>query len=150
MRVLILVLFTVILLAGCGSETRYQDTSGKTITQTSLKGHWVVINYWAPWCHSCIEEIPELNRFSKNHSNIQMLGVDYDGATGERLNKAIAMMGINYPVLTANPQADWQLDKVSVLPTTFVINPEGNVVKTIVGPTRSKDLAQIVTTNPTL
>ena len=43
-----------------------KDVTGHSIPFDSLKGKWVVINYWASWCQPCVNEIKDLNRFYKN------------------------------------------------------------------------------------
>ena len=39
---------------------------------SELKGQWVMINYWADWCPSCIKEMPELVAFDRANNDVQV------------------------------------------------------------------------------
>src|SRR3546814_4970590 len=41
---------------------------GKTLSLASLKGRWVLINFWASWCAPCIDELPNLVRAQDEYS----------------------------------------------------------------------------------
>jgi thiol-disulfide isomerase/thioredoxin len=127
-------------------ETVFYDTNGKTVQLSLLRGKWVVINYWAGWCGACRQEIPELNQFYKKikDTNIVFYGVDYDDLAPAQLEAAIESSGIQYPILTSDPGSEWNLDNVDAIPTTFIINPEGRVVKGITGTTTEDDLLNTI------
>ena len=112
MRITCLALL-MLLLAGCQPPATPVNNAALL---ESLRGQWVVINYWAKWCKPCIEEIPELNELDHLHDDITVLGVNYDGATGEDLAELLGQ------------------PRPSVLPTTFIINPAGELVHSLVGP----------------
>jgi thiol-disulfide isomerase/thioredoxin len=94
----------------------------------------VVINYWAKWCKPCIEEIPELNELDHLHDDITVLGVNYDGATGEDLATQLRDLNVAFPTLDEDPAELLGQPRPSVLPTTLIINPEGELVHSLVGP----------------
>jgi thiol-disulfide isomerase/thioredoxin len=122
-----------------------EDTNGQITTTLKNNHKWLVINYWAHWCESCYKEIPELNSFNQNKpANVLMLGSNYDKLVGEDLEMARKKMRIAYPALLDDPASLWQIDSLSVLPVTVVINPQGEVVKKIIGPTTAKKLLQII------
>jgi thiol-disulfide isomerase/thioredoxin len=128
------------------NSTDFQDTNGHAVTLALLKGKWVIVNYWAAWCESCIKEIPELNRFDKAHGNdVVMVGVNFDQLPVDTLQKAIKTAGIAFPVLTQDPGAVWHLGDVSVLPTTFIINPKGVVARKIIGGSTQSSLSAALT-----
>ncbi len=112
------------------------DLSGNHISLSSLKGRWVLINYWASWCHPCIEEIPELNHFYqqfKNH-DIKVFGVNYDGLSVQEQKELIKELGIQYPNLRGDPAKTLSLGDIRGVPVTFIINPQGHLHKTLYGP----------------
>jgi thiol-disulfide isomerase/thioredoxin len=98
------------------------------------QGKWVLINYWATWCGPCREEIPDLNEFADNNSDIQIYGINYDGLEGESLSEAITEMGINFPSLSNDPAPELGVARPQVLPTTFLLDPKGELVATLTGP----------------
>lgn len=98
------------------------------------QGKWQLINYWASWCGPCREEIPALNAFAKANPELRVYGVNYDGLEGEALNKAIADMGINFPSLSSDPATQLGTARPQVLPTTLLVNPDGQLAATLTGP----------------
>lgn len=135
------------LLAGCSSHsTEFHDNLGNTIQFSDLKDNWIIINYWASWCNSCKQEIPELNKFYKTNKNknIKLFGVNYDGLTGRKLKKEISRFKIQYPVLLKNPDKLLSLGNIAVLPATFIINPKGKITKKLLGPQTAKTLKNII------
>lgn len=125
----------------------FSDTQGRSVQISQLRGKWVVVNYWAAWCHSCIEEMPELNRFYQNNSNknIVFYGVNYDQLPSEALNEAIKNVDVQFPVLTEDPNTAWQLGDTDMIPVTFIINPDGKVVKKLVGVNTEQSLSETLT-----
>jgi peroxiredoxin len=117
------------------------DSKGNPVQLSHLKGKWIIVNYWASWCPSCAWEVPHLNHFYQTmDKNVVLYGVNSDDR--EELEAAVKTAGIEFPVLRENPNEAWQLDPVEMLPTTFIINPKGKVVKTIVGASTEKSLRE--------
>jgi len=123
------------ILAACSPEQASEPN-----TLQSLRGQWVVINYWAKWCKPCIREIPELNRLNSEHSDITVLGVNYDGASGEELATQEATLGVEFQTLPADPAAELGTPRPVVLPTTLIFDPEGQLRATLVGPQTEESL----------
>jgi thiol-disulfide isomerase/thioredoxin len=106
-----------------------------------LRGQWVVINYWAQWCKPCIEEIPELNTLDQKYDQVTVLGVNYDGATGPELQQQLETLGVAFTNLEADPAEQLGIPRPIVLPTTLVVDPDGQLAKTLVGPQTLESLA---------
>lgn len=107
-----------------------------------LRGQWVVINYWAQWCKPCIKEVPELNRLNRDYAGVTVLGVNYDGASGDDLASQVAQLGIDFTNLAVDPSAQLGIARPVVLPTTLIIDPNGQLQKTLIGPQTLASLAQ--------
>lgn len=126
-----------LLLTGCSKDIA---TDARTLDLSAHAGQWVLVNYWAPWCKPCIEEIPELNAVHNKHANISVYGVNFDGATGETLAEQEKTLGVAFPTLTEEPSAALGIAKPAVLPTTLVIGPDGKVMATLLGPQTEESL----------
>lgn len=99
------------------------------------KGEWLVINYWAEWCKPCREEIAELNLLQEQYDNsLEVLGVNYDGATGEALEQQMQALKVAFIQLKNDPAAQLETDRPAVLPTTFIVSPDGKLQSTLLGP----------------
>lgn len=97
------------------------------------RGNWLFINYWAQWCKPCIHEVPELNALNALEG-FAVLGVNYDGTTGEELALQEENLSIAFPTLASDPAARFAQDRPQVLPTTLVIDPRGELARVLVGP----------------
>lgn len=130
-------------LAACsGDALRLAD--GATSTWSQWAGQYVAINYWAEWCVPCREEIPELNALHQDRkaTGLVILGVNYDGISGESLTTLMAEMGIEFPVLASDPFDRFGYDVPTMLPTTVIIGPDNNVHQVLVGPQTRENLVR--------
>lgn len=123
------------LLLGCSESS----TPGDELAP--YRGQWLLVNYWAQWCKPCIEEIPELNRIHAELENVAVVGVNYDNAQGDELAAQLEQLGVAFDTLSADPAAQVGTQRPQVLPTTLVLNPEGKLVKTLLGPQTFASLA---------
>jgi thiol-disulfide isomerase/thioredoxin len=143
---IILFLGLSLVLAGCGNSktvATLQDTSGATYQLQNYPNQWIVLNYWASWCKPCHEEIPQLNAFYEHYKkHILLFGVNYDAVGATQLSQLVKQMNILYPVLTGDPAATFGINEVPGLPVTFIINPKGQVVKTLFGKQTVQSLAK--------
>lgn len=148
MKKIIIFILSVFILTACSSASRsvtLTTSTGEKIPFSSLKGKWVFINYWATWCHSCRAEMPELNQFyQSNTKNVALFAVNYDSLQSAALNQATQALKIHFPVLAENPAKSLNLPDTTVVPTTYVFNPQGKLVKTLLGPQTKTELEKII------
>jgi len=136
-------------LAGCSDgEPRYALADGKTLKFSDLQGRIVLINYWAEWCKPCRKEIPELNALQQQYGDqVQVLGVNFDGIQGDALIKQTNNLGIEFPILTTDPRAQFSVEASGVLPETLVIDRQGVYEKVLLGPQTLEQLQTIIKAN---
>ena len=125
-------LILLLLLMGCSKEP--------TLTGS---GSWRGVNYWAIWCTPCREEVPELNRLAERE-DVTVLGVNFDAKQGESLATDSMQLGIQFQTID-DPSALLGIARPDKLPTTLVIDPDGNIVSTLVGPQTEDGLTMIIT-----
>lgn len=138
MKTLFVAALAALLVACAGDDN---SSTRATLDLQDYRGRWLVVNYWAKWCKPCIKEIPELNSLNEKYPQVAVLGIDYDAATGAELQKQIETLGITFPVLLQEPSAQLGIELPAVLPTTLIINPDGKLVQTLVGPQTIESLA---------
>ena len=126
-------LISMLLLAACGGQV-WQDHRGDDLHAADLEGKWTVINYWAEWCAPCREEIPELNALDGVSEDIRVLGIHFDAYQGDELRQLSDQMGIAFPVMGHDFAAAKGLALPQVLPTTYIIDPSGQLVHSLQGP----------------
>lgn len=136
------------------------DQYGNTHTLSDYKGKTVFLNFWATWCPPCKEEMPYIEEIYKeygiNEEDVIILGVAFPKMGGEKsvegITKFLEDEGYTFPVVMDTSQELAYYYGISAFPTTFMINPEGNVegylqggmkkdvMKTVIEQTRDKYL----------
>ncbi len=104
---------------------------GASVNSADYNGKTLLVTFFATWCPPCMQEVPTLiklqQQFAENNFSVVGLSVDEGGA--DVVAKLIKKRAINYPVLMADPTTVQNFGGVVGIPTSFLINKEGNVVK---------------------
>lgn len=117
-----------------GTETmaswNMQDMSGKSHRLSQYRGSWLVVNFWAPWCPPCLEEMPELVTFydQHQHEKVMVLGVAVQYDTEQSVRDYMNDMLISYPIILGETQKNL-FTRPEVLPTTYIYAPDGTLYK---------------------
>lgn len=109
-----------------------RDLDGRMHRLADYRGRWVILNYWASWCPPCVDEIPELVAFHDANPRHVVLGLNFEDLATDRLRAFVAAHGIDYPVLPTGPRAP-DFAALRGLPTTWIFNPEGELIADHVG-----------------
>lgn len=107
----------------------FTSLDGKTFDLASLKGKVVFINFWATWCPPCIAEMPSVNSLynkMKSNDKVVFLLVDADN-TLKRSGEFMKKNKYDLPVYAPAAALPNELFMGS-LPTTLIINKEGEIV----------------------
>ncbi len=138
----LIISISLALLTSCGPTPEHGDPAASA---QQYRGRWLVLNYWAVWCKPCRQEIPELNQLSSQLADrVTVLGVNYDGVKGPELASAVAAMGIEFATASQDLTTELNIQQPLVLPTTYVFNPEGKLVRTLIGPQSYESLSQLI------
>jgi thiol-disulfide isomerase/thioredoxin len=147
---LILRLLSVAALAaviGCSSSSSSAPPAAGIVPAADFKiedyqGKVVLLNFWATWCPPCRVEIPDLVRLHEDfdHSKVAVIGVSLDnrGSAEQvqaQLKRAIDQFRISYTiVLDDRFELNRKYGGFGGIPTTFLIDQDGKVLKTYSGP----------------
>ncbi len=127
------------------SKPDYHLFDGSSGNLEELKGKWLVVNYWADWCPPCIKELPELSSFYvSNKSEVNVFAYNFDQLEGQELEDQILRFGVEVPSLLTNPEDLFQWETPSSLPATFIVGPEGTLLKELIGPQTKESLEKII------
>jgi thiol-disulfide isomerase/thioredoxin len=155
-----LLFFVLLAVAGCTNSNELEPTSPVGIVEMSkegrqmpafslpslltedpitnsesLKGKVILITFFASWCRSCLEEIPLLKkmqtRFGAEIFAVIAIAVDDENEVG--LENLIQKQKINYQVLLADEAVKKDFGGIAVLPTMFLVNREGILLKKYFG-----------------
>ena len=110
------------------------DLNGKPLTLSSLRGKYLVLDFWGSWCGWCIKGFPEMKEYyAKYKDKMEILGVDCND-TEEKWKNAVAENELPWLHVFVPRDSELTTDYfISGYPTKIIIDPDGKVVKTIVG-----------------
>ncbi len=108
-----------------------KDMAGVQHQLSHYKGKWVLVNYWATWCPPCLEEVPDLVNLYDQHrqKDLMVLGVVFDYKDVSEVKAYVDDMLMSYPVVLGDDSVVEQIGTAEVMPTTFIYNPKGKLVK---------------------
>jgi peroxiredoxin len=110
------------------------DLAGESHRLADYRGQVVIINFWASWCAPCRQELPSMNRAWAvlKSEGVAMLAVNLD-EEAEAVKGFVHDFPIDFPVLIDRQGRVSQQWRVRGLPTTFVLNPHGEIVYRVIG-----------------
>ena len=154
-RILVLVVWSALLLSGCGNltaaagsrpttakigdlapEIDLKSVTGEPITLSKLEGRPVLINFWATWCGPCREEFPALVRMYKKYQGkgLVVLGVNYQDPNSDAGVLAfIKDTLVSFPVVRDAGERVGRAYRIDGLPTSYFVDRKGIVRDVVVG-----------------
>lgn len=120
----------------------FTDIQGKRLELADFKGKWVLVNFWAPWCPLCWVEVPILNELNKRKDFVVIgIGLDY-GPDENVVRDTSERHNLDFQAIVAggarrNPDSPFrQVGPVDFYPTSYVYDPNGEIVMFIPGQVR--------------
>ena len=118
-----------------------KDIEGNDFTLSSLRGKYVILDFWGSWCGWCIKGMPQMKEYYKKYAGkFEIVGVDCND-TDQKWKDAVKKHELPWKHVY-NPRANTEEEQannvcgkygITGFPTKIVISPEGKIVKTIVG-----------------
>ncbi|MCW9025544.1 MAG: TlpA family protein disulfide reductase [Gammaproteobacteria bacterium] len=130
-----LLYLTSSLLTANANEYKLTDLNGKPHSLQQYKGKWLIVNYWATSCSTCVKEIPNLTAFHENIKNqdVIVIGINSEAIELAELKEFVNKKKIPYKILQGETTPVTPVGRVPVLPTTYIIDPGGKTVAGNVG-----------------
>jgi peroxiredoxin len=122
---------------------------GKNVSLSSLRGKYVLIDFWASWCGPCRQENPNVVRMYNKYKDkgFEIFGVSLDESRDKWL-KAIAMDKLTWPHvsdLKGWSSAAAQLYNIQAIPQTLLLDKEGKIIaKNLRGKALEEKLASLL------
>ena len=116
---------------------RFPDLKGKEWSLSDHRGQGVLVNFWASWCQPCREETPGLVRLADKYASkgLNIVGVSLDEGGVDAVRSFAQAYKVAYPLLLPPPESP-VIGSIESLPTTFLLDREGRVVKVYRGAIR--------------
>jgi peroxiredoxin len=150
--ILCLILGTAVLLAGTALAQEkapnfsLKTADGKTIELAKLQGKVVVVNFWATWCGPCKREIPGfLEVYDRLRTKgLEIVGISLDREGWTVVKPYVDRAKITYPVVVDNGKLAEAYGGIDAIPTTFIVDRKGNIVKKHVGYMSKSDFEKLL------
>ena len=111
-----------------------EDVGGNRLKLDDLKGKGIFLNFWGTWCEPCKKEFPYMaNQYKKfKNQGVEIVAVNV-GESNLAVRNFMKDYGVNFPVVLDKDRQVLEAYDVTPLPTTFLINSEGKIVKVVTG-----------------
>lgn len=122
------------------------DLDGNSVSLDGLRGNFVLVNNWATWCPPCLEEMPTLEAFYREHQGkgFTLVGIEA-GQPAQQVADFVEEYGLSFPIwLDAEGEALRGFFN-NALPSSYLIDPGGTVVLAWTGAISQAALEQYVT-----
>ena len=122
------------------------ERDGKAVpglNSATFMGSVTLVNVWASWCIPCHEEVPFLERLSKD-KRIKLVGINYKDPTDNarrfrnRYGNPCVAVGVD---ASGRTSIDWGVYGV---PETYLVGRDGTIAYKLVGPVTAENLAQVI------
>lgn len=104
---------------------------GKDVSSRDFAGQVLLITFFATWCPPCRQEIPTLIKLQNDYAeqDFSVLGLSLDEQGPKVVAKLIEKENINYPILMAERRTVRDFGGFAGIPTSFLVDREGRIVK---------------------
>jgi len=132
--------------AGAAPDFTLKDVQdGKEYKLSQFQGKVVLINFFTFFCGPCRQEMPHLNEIYQElkGKGFQILGIGLS-STPEQLKQIVTQLHLSYPVLEGNDAASKAYGGVELVPLTFIIDRQGNIVQKVLGARSKADFEAMI------
>lgn len=125
----------------------FTTLEGKRIALAQLKGHTVLVNFWATSCPGCVKEMPQIvstyRQFRNKGFEVIAVAMPYDPP--DRVINYTQKNALPFPVvLDLDGRISHLFGDVQVIPASFVIDARGNIVRRVIGELDFADLRKLL------
>lgn len=116
---------------------RLRGLDGKLIDVKYADARVTLVNFWATWCLPCREEMPAINRIFQKYRDrgFRAVGLALQSGDPSEVKEFLdsRKMDLTYPILLSTEDLAEAYGDIEILPTTYLIGPGGEVLKTFFG-----------------
>jgi thiol-disulfide isomerase/thioredoxin len=113
---------------GKAPDFTLKSSSGKNLKLSEHRGEVVLLNFWASWCGPCRKEMPYLEQIQEKYADygftVMGVNVEEDSSKAKKMLKDIP---VTFPILFDTGNSASKAYKVSAMPTTVIIDRDGNM-----------------------
>ena len=131
--------------ASLAPDFTLEKLGGGTISLSEFKGKKpVVVDFWASWCPNCRRDMPKLNGFYEKYKDkVEVIGVNLQEKEST-IQNFINSRGISFPIAFDPRGEASRVFGIQYTNTHFLIDINGNLVRTIPGDIRESDIISLI------
>ena len=119
---------------------RVKDLNGNTVNMSDYKGKVIFLNFWATWCMPCVAELPSINKLYLELKDENIIFLLISNEDPDKVRRYQTKKGYQIPFqISDNDGHIPDLFYSRSIPTTFIINKEGRVIRKSLGPENWND-----------
>jgi peroxiredoxin len=113
---------------------------GQDYSLSQFKGKVVMINFFTFFCGPCRDEMPDLSKIYQEYKGkgLQTIGIALS-SDPTQIRFLVKQLGLTYPVLSGTDKVSEAYGNVVIVPTTILIDRQGNIVEKIEGTRKKAD-----------
>jgi peroxiredoxin len=108
------------------------DTSGVPISLASLRGKYVLLDFWAAWCRPCREENPNIvqnyNKYKSKGFEVYQVSLDRNKNDWVRGITQDKLPWVNVSDLKYYQSEAAEIYDVDRIPSAFLLDPDGKII----------------------
>lgn len=110
------------------------DLAGQPVRLSDFRGQVVLLNFWATWCGPCEAEMPAIeDRYTTfKNQGLVVLGINQDEAA-ETVQPFVDRLGLTFTIVLDPGAVVGELYRARGLPTTFIVDRDGQIIIQKVG-----------------
>lgn len=110
------------------------DLAGHPIHLAGFHGKLILLNFWATWCGPCLAEIPRFSAWQQKYGprGLQVIGISMDDSLPP-VQRIYRKYQLTYPVVMGDEHLGELYGGILGLPVTFLIDPQGRILRTFSG-----------------
>ena len=98
-----------------------------------MRGNIVLLNFWAPWCEPCRQELPQLQQLYELHSDDGLVVLGVSDEDPGKARQYLEEHGISYPSLHDDAGSVMQSYQIGAIPTSLIIGRDGQLLQRMEG-----------------
>lgn len=121
------------------------DMDGNVQRLSDYEGQGVFLNFWGTWCKPCAKEMPYIDKQYQvfKDQGVQTIAVNI-AESDFKVNSYTKQYGMTFPVVIDRQKNVMEKYNIGPLPTTFLVDPDGKIIRIIQGEMTEQDVANFM------